>query len=113
MTTETKLEVLQGTLDMLVLKTLESMGSMHGYGLARRIEQVSGNSLVLNQGTIYASLLRLLQKGWISSERGVSKNNRKARFYFITRSGRRQLAAQERNWERMASVVGRVLHGAR
>lgn len=112
MATRGRLDILQGTLDLLVLKTLDSMGRLHGYGLARRIEQVSGDALVLNQGTIYASLLRLQQKGWISSEWGVSDNNRRARFYSITRSGRKQLAAEARNWDRMAAVIGRVLQGA-
>lgn len=112
MATRDRLDILQGTLDLLVLKTLDSMGRLHGYGLARRIEQVSEDALVLNQGTIYASLLRLQQKGWISSEWGVSDNNRRARFYSITRSGRKQLAAEARNWDRMAAVIGRVLQGA-
>ena len=104
-----KSEILQGTLDLMVLKTLESMGPLHGYGIARRIEQVSEDALQINQGTIYASLVRLLQKGWISGTWGVSDNNRKAKFYSITRSGRKQLGAEARNWERISGVIGRVL----
>jgi PadR family transcriptional regulator, regulatory protein PadR len=107
--TEAKSEILQGTLDLMVLKTLEAMGPLHGYGIARRIEQVSEAVLQVNQGTIYASLVRLLQKGWISSEWGTSENNRKAKFYALTKSGRRQLAAEAENWERIAGVMGRVL----
>lgn len=102
-------EILQGTLDLMVLKTLEAMGPLHGYGIARRIEQVSEAVLRPNQGTIYASLVRLMQKGWISAAWGASENNRKARFYSITRAGRKQLAAEERNWERISGVIGRVL----
>jgi PadR family transcriptional regulator len=104
-----KLDLLQGTLDLMVLQTLTAMGSLHGYGIARRIEQVSGNQVLLNQGTIYASLVRLEQRGWISSSWGVSGNNRKARFYAITRQGRRQLAADAEHWERLAGVMDRVL----
>jgi PadR family transcriptional regulator PadR len=104
-----KSEVLQGTLDLMVLKTLATMGSLHGYGIARRIEQVSEDLLQLNQGTIYASLLRLQQRGWISSAWGTSDNNRKAKFYSITRSGRGQLAREAESWERIAGVMGRVL----
>ena len=89
--TETKLDLLQGTLDLLVLQTLASMGSLHGYGLARRIEQVSGNEILLNQGTIYASLVRLQQRGWISAEWGTSDNNRRAKYYSLTKSGQKQL----------------------
>ena len=106
---EQKSEVMQGTLDLMVLKTLASMGAQHGYGIARRIEQVSEDLLRLNQGTIYASLLRLQQKGWISSAWGTSDNNRKAKFYSITRAGKTQLAREAENWERMAGVMGRVL----
>lgn len=102
-------ELLQGTLDLLVLKTLEAMGPLHGFGIARRIEQVSGDLLRLNQGTLYPALLRLEQKGWISSKWGTSDNNRKARFYALTRSGRRQLAAETATWEQMAAVINRVL----
>jgi|SRR5579864_2591382 len=108
-----KSEVLQGTLDLMVLKTLESMGPLHGYGIARRIEQVSEDVLQLNQGTIYASLVRLQQKGWISAGWGTSENNRKAKFYTITRSGRKQLNAETENWERVSGVMGRVLGLAR
>ena len=93
----------------MVLKTLAAMGQLHGYGIARRIEQVSGNEVLLNQGTIYASLVRLDQRGWISSSWGVSANNRKARFYSITKSGRRQLAEDSRYWERLTGVMDRVL----
>jgi PadR family transcriptional regulator, regulatory protein PadR len=106
---EAKSEVLQGTLDLMVLKTLEAMGPLHGYGIARRIEQVSEDVLQLNQGTIYASLVRLLQQGRISAAWGASENNRKARFYSITKSGRKQLSAESENWERIAGVIGRVL----
>jgi PadR family transcriptional regulator PadR len=107
--TEAKSEILQGTLDLMVLKTLEAMGPLHGYGIARRIEQVSEAVLQVNQGTIYASLVRLLQKGWISSEWGTSENNRKAKFYSLTKAGRKQLAAEAENWERIAGVMGRML----
>ncbi|HYL75785.1 MAG TPA: PadR family transcriptional regulator [Bryobacteraceae bacterium] len=110
---DSKSDILQGTLDLMVLKTLDSMGQMHGYGIARRIEQVSDDVLQLNQGTIYAALLRLLQKGWIQSEWGVSDNNRKAKFYSITRSGRKQLAAASANWQRISGVMGRLLEQAR
>jgi transcriptional regulator len=106
-----KTDVLQGTLDLMVLKTLEAMGPMHGYGIARRLEQVSEDLLQLNQGTLYPALLRLQQKHWISSNWGVSDNNRKARFYTITRSGRKQLALEARNWERISAVIGRLLSG--
>ncbi|MGH8101975.1 MAG: PadR family transcriptional regulator [Chthoniobacterales bacterium] len=106
---ETKSEILQGTLDLMVLKTLEALGPLHGYGIARRIEQVSEEVLQVNQGTIYASLVRLLQKGWISSAWGTSENNRRAKFYSLTKVGRKQLAAETENWERIAGVMGRVL----
>src|ERR1700686_2517684 len=106
-----KTDVLQGTLDLMVLKTLEAMGPMHGYGIARRLEQVSEDLLQLNQGTLYPALLRLQQKGWISSSWGVSDNNRKARFYTITKSGRKQLALEARNWERISGMIGRLLGG--
>jgi PadR family transcriptional regulator, regulatory protein PadR len=105
----TKLDLLQGTLDLMVLQTLAAMGSQHGYGIARRIEQVSGNQVLLNQGTIYASLVRLEQRGWISSEWGVSGNKRKAKFYAITAEGREQLAKDARYWERLSGVMDRVL----
>jgi PadR family transcriptional regulator, regulatory protein PadR len=104
-----KSDILQGTLDLMVLQTLEAMGPLHGYGIARRIEQISEDVLQLNQGTIYASLLRLHQRRWIASSWGVSDNNRKAKFYTITRSGQRQLAAETDNWERIAGVIGRLL----
>jgi PadR family transcriptional regulator PadR len=104
-----KSDVLQGTLDLMVLKTLDAMGEMHGYGIARRIEQVSEDVLQLNQGTIYAALLRLGQKGWIKSAWGVSESNRKAKFYSITRAGRKQLDTEARNWARISSVIGRLL----
>lgn len=106
---ESKSEVLPGTLDLMVLQTLEAMGPLHGYGLARRIEQVSEDALQLNQGTIYASLLRLQQRRWISASWGTSENNRKAKFYAITKAGRKQLAAEAQNWQRVASVIGRLL----
>jgi transcriptional regulator len=104
-----KADILQGTLDLMVLKTLDAMGPLHGYGVARRIEQVSEDVLQLNQGTIYASLLRLQQRRWISASWGVSDNNRKAKYYELTKAGRRQLVAEADKWTRMAGVVGRVL----
>jgi len=104
-------EVPYGTLDLMVLKTLDAMGALHGYGLARRIEQVAEGSLELNQGTIYPALLRLEQRGWISSQWGASDNNRRARFYSITRSGRKQLAAETQNWSRTVAMVNRLLEG--
>ena len=106
---ETKSEVLQGTLDLMVLKTLHALGPLHGYGIARRIEQVSGQVLLLNQGTIYASLVRLLQKGWISAAWGTSENNRKAKFYSLTVRGGKQRQEETENWERIAAVMQRVL----
>jgi transcriptional regulator len=104
-----KADILQGTLDLMVLQTLEAMGTLHGYGIARRIEQISEDVLQLNQGTIYASLLRLQQRRWISASWGTSDNNRKAKYYAITRGGRKQLAEQTENWERIAGVMGRLL----
>jgi transcriptional regulator len=104
-----KTDVLQGTLDLMVLTTLESMGPLHGYGIARRIEQVSEAALKLNEGTVYTSLMRLQQQGFISSSWGTSDNNRKAKFYSITRAGRKQLEAEARNWERISSVIARLL----
>ena len=104
-----KSDILQGTLDLMVLQTLEAMGTLHGYGIARRIEQISEDVLQLNQGTIYASLLRLQQRRWISASWGTSDNNRKAKYYAITRAGRKQLAEQAQNWERIAAVMGRML----
>jgi PadR family transcriptional regulator PadR len=106
---EGRAEILQGTLDLMVLKTLDSMGPLHGYGIARRIEQISEEVLLINQGTIYASLVRLLQRGWISSAWGASENNRKAKFYSITKTGRKQLRTEAENWERISGVIGRVL----
>jgi PadR family transcriptional regulator PadR len=102
-------EILRGTLDLMVLKTLDTMGPLHGYGIARRIEQISEDALQINQGTIYASLVRLVQKRWISGAWGTSDNNRRAKFYSITKAGRKQLDAEARNWERVAGVIGRVL----
>lgn len=107
--TQDRAELLQGTLDLMVLKTLDVMGALHGFGIARRIEQVSGNALQLNEGTVYAALLRLQQKGWISGKWGASGNNRKAKFYGITASGRKQLRREVESWDRTADAVGRVL----
>jgi PadR family transcriptional regulator, regulatory protein PadR len=101
-------DVLQGTLDLMVLQTLETMGALHGYGIARRIEQISDAVLKLNEGTVYASLMRLLQRGWISASWGVSENNRRAKFYAITRNGRRQLTTETANWDRIAGVIARL-----
>jgi len=102
-------ELLQGTLDLMVLKTLDALGPLHGYGIARRIEQISEDMLRLNEGTVYASLLRLTQKGWIRSEWGASENKRRARFYSLTRAGQKQLAREAESWQRMSGVIGRVL----
>ena len=104
-----KSDVLQGTLDLMVLKTLESMGPLHGYGIARRIEQVSGDGLSLNQGTIYPALLRLEQRGWINSEWGASETNRRAKFYSLSRIGRKQIESETENWERTAAAMARFL----
>jgi PadR family transcriptional regulator PadR len=104
-----KTEVLQGTLDLLVLKTLDSMGPMHGFGIALRIQQVSEDLLQLNQGTLYPALLRLEQRGWVASKWGVSENNRKAKYYSLTRAGRRQLAEEAESWDRMSAMINRVL----
>ncbi len=109
---ETTSEILQGTLDLMVLKTLEGLGPLHGYGIARRIELVSEGVLELNQGTIYPALLRLQQKGWIKSEWGSSENNRRAKYYSITRAGRKQLATETEDWERISGIIGRMLEGA-
>jgi PadR family transcriptional regulator PadR len=106
---ETRGEVLQGTLDLIVLKTLEGLGPLHGYGIAVRIQQVSADLLKLNQGTLYPALLRLEQRGWISAKWGVSDNNRKAKYYSLTRSGRKQLLAETESWERMAALMTRLL----
>jgi len=107
-----KTEVLQGTLDLMILKTLDTMGPMHGFGIARRIEQVSEDFLHLNQGTVYPALVRLQQKGWIVSKEGVSENNRRARFYSLTRAGRTQLKKETKNWERMTAIMARMLAGS-
>lgn len=104
-----KSEVLQGTLDLMILKTLHALGPLHGFGIARRIEQVSEDVLTLNEGTVYTSLLRLQQQGWIDSGWGVSENNRKAKFYSITRRGLKQLSVETENWERISGVIERVL----
>ncbi len=104
-----RLELLQGTLDLMVLKTLAGMGPLHGYGIARRIEQVSGDEVLLNQGTIYAALVRLQQRGWISAGWGVSGNNRKAKFYALTARGRKQLAKDTAYWQRLSGLMGRML----
>lgn len=110
---ELKSEVPYGTLDLMILKTLETMGSVHGYGIARRIEQVAEGSLALNQGTVYPALLRLEQKGWIGSDWGVSENNRRARFYSITKAGKRQLLAEQANWQKTVATLARLLEGAK
>ncbi|MGH9762649.1 MAG: PadR family transcriptional regulator [Blastocatellia bacterium] len=104
-----KSEVLQGTLDLMVLKTLQALGPLHGFGIARRLEQLSEEVLQLNEGTVYTSLVRLQQRGWIASEWGTSENNRKAKFYSITKRGQKQLALETENWERISGVIGRVL----
>jgi len=104
-------EVLQGTLDLIVLKTLDALGPLHGYGIAMRIKQVSEDLLKLNQGTLYPALLRLEQRGWVSSKWGVSENNRKAKYYSLTRAGRKQLAAEVASWERMSALMSRLLQG--
>jgi PadR family transcriptional regulator PadR len=109
MTNAKKSEVLQGTLDLMILKTLHALGPQHGFGIARRIEQVSHDVLQLNEGTVYTSLLRLQQQGWITAEWGTSDNNRKAKFYSISARGRKQLAVETENWERISGVMGRVL----
>jgi PadR family transcriptional regulator, regulatory protein PadR len=102
-------EVLQGTLDLMILKTLHVLGPQHGFGIARRLEQVSRDVLQLNEGTVYTALLRLQQQGWIAADWGTSENNRKAKFYAITRRGRKQLEVETENWERISHVIGRVL----
>jgi PadR family transcriptional regulator, regulatory protein PadR len=108
-----KADVLQGTLALMVLKTLDTMGAQHGYGIARRIEQTSGQLLVLNYGTLYPALLKLEQEGYIESEWGVSDNNRKAKYYKLTRAGRKQLERETRDWERTANILERILSAAR
>ncbi|MGA7224621.1 MAG: PadR family transcriptional regulator [Candidatus Acidiferrales bacterium] len=112
MITAPKAEVLQGTLDLLVLKTLDTLGPLHGFGIARRIQQVSEDALLLNQGTLYPALVRLEQRGWIRSKWGVSDNNRRARFYSLTKAGQKHLNVEAQSWERMASIITRVLAGA-
>jgi len=112
MTGKARTDLLQGTLDLLVLKTLETLGPMHGFGIARRIEQTSGEELQLNQGTLYPALVRLEQRGWIRSSWGVSANKRRARFYSLTKAGRKQLAVEMESWERMAALIARMLQGA-
>ena len=104
-----KSEVLQGTLDLMIMKTLQALGPQHGYGIARRIEQVSEEVLKLNEGTVYTSLLRLQQGGWIKADWGTSENGRKAKFYSISKAGLKQLARETENWERISGVIGRVL----
>ena len=108
--TQPRSDVLQGTLDLMVLKTLDTLGSMHGYGIAQRIDQVSSSVLQLNQGTLYPALLRLEQRGWISSKWGTSDNNRKAKFYALTRAGRKQLERETADWNRIVEVMGRLLN---
>lgn len=107
-----KTDILQGTLDLMVLRTLETMGPLHGYGIAQRLRQISNNVLQLNQGTLYPALLRLEQRGWIASKWGRSENNRRARFYKITRSGRKQLQIETENWEKMAGIIARLFQTA-
>lgn len=109
MTGKARAELLQGTLDLLVLKTLATLGPLHGFGIARRIEQTSGDELQLNQGTLYPALVRLEHRGWIRSSWGVSANNRRARFYSLTKAGRKQLTVETESWERMASLITRLL----
>jgi transcriptional regulator len=108
-----KLDLLQGTLDLMVLQTLAAMGPQHGYGIARRVEQVSGDEVLLNQGTIYASLVRLRQRRWIKAQWGISENKRRARFYAITRAGEKALEARTANWDRVTAVMARVLRQSR
>ena len=104
-----KTEVWQGTLALMVLKTLETMGPLHGYGIARRIEQTSGDALVVNYGTLYPALLKLEQEGYVAAEWGVSDNNRRARYYRLTRAGRKQLQRERRDWEQMSAILARFL----
>ncbi|HYK89406.1 MAG TPA: PadR family transcriptional regulator [Acidobacteriota bacterium] len=106
-------DILRGTLDLLILKTLDALGPQNGYAIARRLEQVSEDLIRLNQGTLYPALLRLEQRGWISSRWGTSDNNRRARYYSLTRTGRKQLAAEAESWARMAGMIGRLLEGAK
>jgi transcriptional regulator len=104
-----KSDVFHGTLALMILRTLDALGPLHGYGIARRIEQISGNQLALNQGTLYPALLKLEQMGWITSTWGASENNRRARYYAISRAGRKQLKAEAENWSRTSDIVGRFL----
>ena len=104
-----RVDLLQGTLDLLVLQTLDALGPLHGFGIARRIEQASGQAVLLNQGTIYASLVRLQQRGWISAEWGTSDNNRRAKYYALTKTGQKQLEKEANDWRRVTAVIGRVL----
>ena len=106
-------EILQGTLDLMVLKTLDALGPLHGYAVAQRLEQISEAVLRVNQGTVYASLVRLVERRWVTAAWGTSENNRRAKFYTITRTGRRQLAAEADNWARVSGVIGRLLKLAR
>ena len=109
-----KSDILQGTLDLMVLKALDAMGPLHGYGIARRIEQIGDAAVLVNQGTIYLCLVRLVQKGWIKAEWGASENSRKAKFYTISKAGRKQLVAETENWERVSGLIGKLLQlGAR
>lgn len=108
---DSRKDILQGTLDLMVLKTLDTLGSLHGYGIAQRLQQVSGDTLYVNQGTLYPALLRLEQRGWIASKWGQSENNRRARFYALTRAGRRQLTVEEADWRRTSSIMARLLDG--
>ncbi len=107
-----KSEVMYGTLDLLVLKTLEALGPLHGYSIAKRLRQVSDEALRLNQGTLYPALMRLEHNGWITSRWGTTENNRKARYYSITTAGRRQLERESSNWAAAAEIINRVLEGA-
>ena len=109
---DTRSDILQGTLDLMVLKTLDGLGPLHGYGIARRIEQVSDGVLELNQGTIYPALLRLQQRGWIKPEWGVSENNRRAKYYSLTKAGRKQLEAETEDWKRISAVIARMLRSS-
>src|SRR3954467_8205479 len=113
MAADRKSGILQGTLDLMVLKTLDAMGPLHGYGIARRLEQIGEPAMEVNQGTLYAALIRLLQKRWIASASGTSENNRRAKFYSITPAGRRQLVVETENWARVSGMIGRLLGMAR
>lgn len=110
--TQDKIDVLHGTLALMVLKALDFLGPLHGWGIARRIEQISGDMLELNQGTLYPALLRLKQMGWIKAEWGASENNRRAKFYAITKAGKKQLAAEEENWDKMAGIIARFMRAS-